>query len=261
MKQLFLPLLAIAAITVSFTVNSKKEFTPPGTVQINDTLFADEAEITNLGWLEFEMWTAATYGKNSKEHLAVLPDTLVWRDKLAFNEPYVKYYYRHPAYKDFPVVGVSYEQAIAYCKWRTNQVKTFLSIKKDFRHQNFEYRLPTKAEWEFLASTSSKFLQNNGKNEKGLAQLNFIYVDTIAKDGNKYADVTAPVKAFNKNWLGLYNMLGNVAEMVQEKGISKGGSWRNHQEECRPGKELEYQKPTAWLGFRCVCVMKRIPNS
>ena len=51
-------------------------------------------------------------------------------------------------------------------------------------------------------------------------------------------------------------MLGNVAEMVQEKGICKGGSWRNILEECRVGKDMEYSKPAAWLGFRCVCVVK-----
>lgn len=263
MKQLFLPLFAIAAITVSFTVNSKKEFTPPGTVQINDSLFADVTEISNFGWQEFEMWTAVTYGKNSKEHLAVLPDTLVWRQSLSYNEPYVQYYYRHPAYKEFPVVGISYEQATAYCKWRTARVKTFLSIKKDFKNQNIEYRLPTKTEWEYLASTSTNLLRNNAINEKGMPTINCVrdLDSTSLKKGNKLitanTDVTAPVMSYTKNYLGLYNMLGNVAEMVAEKGISKGGAWRNRPEACRVGKEIEYQKPTAWLGFRCVCVVKK----
>jgi hypothetical protein len=45
--------------------------------------------------------------------------------------------------------------------------------------------------------------------------------------------------------------------MVNEKGICKGGSWRNRLEECRVGKDMEYSKPTAWLGFRCVCVIRK----
>lgn len=170
----------------------------------------------------------------------------------------MKYYYRHPAYKNYPVVGIDYEQAIAYCKWRTERVKTFLIVKKDFKHQNFEYRLPTKTEWEKLAETSANILNNNGRNEKGIYLLNCPRIDTIPIKGSLYdnEDVTAPVRSYYKNSFGLYNMLGNVAEMVNEKGICKGGGWRTRIEECRVGKDLEYTKPTAWLGFRCVCIIK-----
>lgn len=258
MKKLFLPLLGIVLLTVSFKVNLKKDFIPPGTVQINDTLFADECEISNFSWQEYEMWTKAIYGSNSNEHLAVLPDTLVWREKLSYNEPYVQYYYRHPAYKDYPVVGISYEQAIAYCKWRTDRVKTFLIKKKNFSSHNFEYRLPSKSEWEILAETSSIALNNNGKNEKGIYLLNCV---NPLPNGDcmhaPYPDVTTPVKSYEKNFIGLYNMLGNVSEMVQEKGISKGGGWKNRLEECRVGKNQEYTKPNSWTGFRCVCVIKK----
>lgn len=260
MKKIVFATIALATLCLSFT--KEKPFTPPGTVQINDTLFADETEITNIAWLEYEMWNKGIYGSNSKEHIASLPDTLVWREKLSNNEPYVQYYYRHVGYRNFPVIGISYEQAVAYCKWRTERVKTFLSIKKDFKNQNFEYRLPTKAEWEKLAETSSNILNNNGKNEKGICQLNCITPlpngDCMRSDN---ADVTAPVKSYEKNHLGIYNMLGNVAEMVSEKGISKGGSWRSRLEECRVGKDQTYTKPNAWLGFRCVCVVKNNKNS
>jgi formylglycine-generating enzyme required for sulfatase activity len=256
MKTLFLTLLAVAILCFSFT--KEKPFTPPGTIQINDTLFADETEISNSSWQEFEYWTKAIYGANSKEHLATLPDTLVWREKLSYNEPYVQYYYRHVAYREFPVIGVSYEQALAYCKWRTERVKTFLTKKKNFTNHNFEYRLPTKAEWEKLAETSSNFLSNNGKNEKGAYQINCAHPDTI---GTPYPDVTAPVKSYEKNHLGFYNMLGNVAEMVHEKGIAKGGGWRNRLEECRVGKDHEFTKPNSWTGFRCVCIIKKTSNS
>lgn len=256
MKSLFLPLLVIVLLTVSFKVNSKKEFTPPGTVQINDTLFADETEISNFSWHEYELWTKAIYGANSKEHLASLPDTLVWREKQSHNEPYAQYYYRHPAYKHFPVVGISYEQAQAFCKWRTEHVKSFLTLAKKFNYTNFEYRLPSKVEWEKIAEFTVHVLRNNGKNEKGIYQLNCIHADTFNVNGPPYPDVTAPVKSYEKSLFGLYNMLGNVAEMVSEKGICKGGGWRSMPEECRVGKDLEYTKANAWLGFRCVCVVK-----
>lgn len=260
MKKLLLPVVVMAVVTTGFTVRAKKQFTPPGTVQINDTLYADECEINNFSWQEYESWTKNIYGKNSKEHIASLPDTLVWREPNSYNEPYVQYYYRHPAYKDYPVVGISYEQAVAYCKWRTERVKTFLTRKKDFANQNFEYRLPTKAEWEKLAESSTVFLNNNTKNAKGLYQVNCVHpYDTlgIASSHSNNADVTAPVYSYWKNYLGLYNMVGNVAEMVNEKGICKGGGWRMMPEDCRVGKDKVYAKPTSWLGFRCICVVKK----
>lgn len=256
MKKIVFAIIALATLCFSFT--KEKPFTPPGTVQINDTLFADATEISNLSWQEFELWTKAIYGTNSKEHLATLPDTLVWREKNSYNEPYVRYYYRHPAYKDFPVVGISYEQAIAYCKWRTERVKSFLTLGKKFKYSDFEYRLPSKTEWEKLAEFSTHVLNNNGKNEKGKYQINCAHSDTI---GTPYPDVTVSVYSYSKSLYGLYNMLGNVAEMVTEKGICKGGGWKNNLEECRVGKNTEYSKPIAWLGFRCVCVIKKAPNS
>ena len=263
MRKTRFAILFISILVVSFTIRNK-QFIPPGTVQINDTLFADKCEISNFAWHEYELFIKAKYGSLSKEHIASLPDTACWREKLAYNEPYVKYYYRHVAYREYPVVGISYEQAKAYCKWRTERVKTFLTIKKDFKNQNFEYRLPNKAEWEMLAESSSNFLSNNGKNEKGKYNLNCIHmIDSAGVKKCDYiadADVTAPVSAYYKNWFGIYNMLGNVSEMVIEEGISKGGSWRNRIEGCRVGKDLEYNKPTAWLGFRCVCIKQTGKN-
>lgn len=226
-------------------------------MQISDSLYADETEISNFNWQEYEWWISVKYGVNSKEHLAALPDTTVWKDALSHNDPYVNHYYRHPAYKHYPVVGVSYEQANAFCQWRTERVQMFLTRKKDFKNQNIVYRLPSKAEWERLAETSSSSLQNNGKNKNGTYRLNCVNPllngDCLATGTG---DLTTPVKYYEKNFLGLYNLLGNVAEMVQEKGISKGGSWRNRLEECRVGKDQEYTKANAWLGFRCVCVFK-----
>jgi len=71
------------------------------------------------------------------------------------------------------------------------------------------------------------------------------------------ADVTAPVYSYWKNWFGLFNAIGNVAEMISEKGICKGGSWHHEFEDCRAGKDIPYDKTKAWLGFRCVCVVKK----
>lgn len=256
----------IIVLITAFVPKKKKEFLPPGTVKINDTLFADEVEINNGGWLEFEFVTKQKFGVNSPEHKAVLPDTLVWRQKYFDNEPYVKYYYRHPAYRDYPVVGISYEQAVAYCKWRTERVKEFMCISKKYEIIDFEYRLPSKKEWEFLSSDCLNMFKNGGKNEKGMITFNHRWAkdsaEWVSSGGDKHRigmEVFAPVYSYWPNRFKLYNMIGNASEMVLEKGISKGGSWRNLLEECRVGKDIPYEKPNAMLGFRCVCVVKKKP--
>lgn len=87
------------------------------------SFYMDKYEITNLNWREYLHWTEMVFGYAAPKLVqAVLPDTLVWRDELAYNEPYVENYFRHPAFSFYPVVGVSWNQAMDYCKWRTDRV-------------------------------------------------------------------------------------------------------------------------------------------
>ncbi len=69
-----------------------------------------------------------------------LPDTLVWRDELDYNEPYINNYLRHPAFNNYPVVGVSWEQANDFCKWRTDRVNEKILID----YHEFWHQMPTK---------------------------------------------------------------------------------------------------------------------
>jgi len=79
------------------------------------SFYMDETEVTNFHYLEYLHWLMRQYSDNPVVFTKALPDTLVWRDKLSYNEPYVLYYLRHPAYRDYPVVGVSWVQAAEYC--------------------------------------------------------------------------------------------------------------------------------------------------
>jgi gliding motility-associated lipoprotein GldJ len=95
------------------------------------SFYMDETEVTNLNYLEYLYWTSRVYNANYPEiYVRALPDTLVWRSKLAFNEPYVDYYLRHPAYRDYPVVGVNWLQASDFCNWRTDRVNEFIMIRE-----------------------------------------------------------------------------------------------------------------------------------
>lgn len=244
-----------------------KMINPTGTVKINDQLYMDETEITNFNWQEYVMWLAKKHGETAVEYKNALPDTLVWRNKESANEPYVQYYYSHPAYKEFPVIGISYEQAVQYCKWRTERVKELfktkqLTDKKNVYPSNFEYRLPTKEEWEAAAKIgysekTKKLLETKHKGQL-LANLRRKLEDNVVVAGNptQNADVTAPVKSYWPNAAGCYNLIGNVAEMINQQGLAKGGSWISNPNEIDIEKEITYTKPTAWLGFRCVAEIK-----
>lgn len=95
------------------------------------SFYMDETETRNLDYLEYLYWLNRVYGANYPGvYRKALPDTLVWRDRLAYNEPLVEYYFRHPAYRNYPVVGVTWQQANDYCAWRTDRVNEMLLIRK-----------------------------------------------------------------------------------------------------------------------------------
>ncbi len=107
----------------------------PRTVTVS-SFYMDEVEVTNFYWLEYLYWLDRVYAADFPEiYKKALPDTLVWRSKLAYNEPYVEYYLRHPAYRDYPVVGVNWLQANDYCAWRTDRVNEIILIREGlFEH-------------------------------------------------------------------------------------------------------------------------------
>ncbi|MBK9759546.1 MAG: SUMF1/EgtB/PvdO family nonheme iron enzyme [Flavobacteriales bacterium] len=107
----------------------------PRTVTVS-SFYMDEVEVTNFYWLEYLYWLDRVYSADFPEVCKkALPDTLVWRSKLAFMEPKVEYYLRHPAYRDYPVVGVNWLQANDYCAWRTDRVNEVILIREGlFEH-------------------------------------------------------------------------------------------------------------------------------
>ncbi|NQZ78390.1 MAG: SUMF1/EgtB/PvdO family nonheme iron enzyme, partial [Ekhidna sp.] len=123
-----------------FTFAQRKK--PPGTVRINDTLYVDQIEVTNIHWLEYEFYVSRD--SIPEYHQSILPISAV-------TDIYRPYYFRYPGYKDYPVVGISYEQASEYCIWRTKVVNLKLADENSTFRVNF--RLPTELEWEVAAKT------------------------------------------------------------------------------------------------------------
>lgn len=218
-----------------------------------DSFYMHQHEVSNGEYVYFlndlKKVDTNTYKK-------MLPDTLVWRFKASYNEPYVTYYLHHPAYANYPVVGVSHEQAAYYCKWLTQK---YMSHPKR-KYKNVVFDLPTVNQWYFAAAGGNKdatfpwkgpYMQNT----KGEWQANFRIIpqqyigkqifDIRTPNGiyekrefisaynsapilgysNEIHFYTTPVVSFWPNDYGIYNMAGNVEEFVKEKGITKGGSW------------------------------------
>ena len=136
------------------------------TVTIN-SFYMDEAEISNLQYGEYVFWNFKNYVEYPEIAKRSLPDTNCWRSRLAFNEPYVEYYFRHPAYKDYPVVGVSWLQATDFCTWRTDRVNEMILDREKihpFKNDNLDDN-------NFNAKSyyAGQYVQNKGKKrqEKG----------------------------------------------------------------------------------------------
>lgn len=237
-------------------------------VKINEKLYAGAYEVRNSLYLEF-IQDLTSKNKTDLLKKAML-DTLNWRDKLAYNEPYVELYFRHPAYANYPVVNVTYEAANLFCEWLTETYNT--NPNRNFKKVLF--RLPTEAEWEFASAGGTELstypwgnslFQNNHfmcnykhigdenlRSDSLTKKVSVVFNDYGSMVGslNDGADITAPVDGYYANKFGLYNVCGNVAEMVKEKGLSKGGGWKSLGGDVRIKSKEYYTKSATDLGFR-----------
>ena len=222
-----------------------------------------------------------------KQQIPVYPDSLCWvRDfAYSYNEPMAKKYYNHPAFGNYPVVGVSWKQATAFCEWRTHLLNSFLEGKK--RSPESDFRLPTEAQWEYAArgGRSQMSYPWGGpylRNKKGCLLANFKPGrGNYPEDGGFY---TVRADAYWPNDFGLYNMAGNVAEWTSslyyeggynfqhdmnpdirwnakdsdpprmKRKVIRGGSWKDVGYFLQTStRAYEYQDTSkSYIGFRCV---------
>ncbi|MBK9758472.1 MAG: SUMF1/EgtB/PvdO family nonheme iron enzyme [Flavobacteriales bacterium] len=151
-----------------------------------------------------------------KEVINVFPDTLCWVHDFtyAYNEPMTKNYFWHPAYDDYPVVGITWQQANAFNVWRTqNMMNAWLAAGGEPFINDF--RLPTEAEWEYAARGGLKLQAYPWggpyiRNRQGCFLGNFKPLNGNYTDDGGFH--TVPIDSYSANDYGLYNMAGNVAE-------------------------------------------------
>jgi sulfatase modifying factor 1 len=241
------------------------------------SFYISKYEVTNLQYKQFYTEVSKVLTGELKEKIAC--DTSGWRQTLTYCEPLVQYYYQHPAYNNYPVVNVSHDGAMKYCEW----------LQKKIQAENpayiIEVKLPEKNQWICAAQggrSNAMFPWGNYylRNKKGEFLCNFrklgdqsivrnrqtgkpeVVEQSIAIGGglNDRAFYTATVKSYYPNDYGLYNICGNVAEMVNEKGIAMGGSWNDYGGDVHIKSEAGYDNASPTIGFRPVVIFKEKAN-
>ena len=160
------------------------------------SFYLDRTEVTNLHWLEYMYWMKRVYYKTYPHvYKKSLPDTLAWRTALGYREKYVTYYLRHPSYRDYPVVGVSWLQANDFCKWRTDRVNESILVREGVIKWHF-------AEGDDIgAAYNTKFKDMSSSPQNMFSTENYLngnyMVETgkrkyNAKTGEYESDATAP---------------------------------------------------------------------
>lgn len=222
-----------------------------------------------------------------KDRVLVYPDTLCWIADFtySFNEPWTQMYFWHPGFDNYPIVGVSWKQATAFCIWRTNLLNNYQQADK--QPLVMDYRLPTEAEWEYAArgGIDQGVYPWGGlytRNDRGCFLANFKPLrGRYADDGGATAML---ICSYAPNDFGLYDMAGNVAEWtssaydessysythdfnptykynarpdephVMKRKVTRGGSWKDIGYYLQCGtRSYEYQDSAkSFIGFRCV---------
>jgi len=247
------------------------------TIDVSKLLFS-------YSWMDIQAAARAKQGRRKdfvkQETVSIYPDTTVWiKDfSYSYNEPMHNDYFWHSAYEDYPVVGVTWEQAKAFCAWRTIFKNSYQKEKgREFVNH---FRLPTEAEWEYAArggleSASYPWGGPYAKNDRGCFLANFKPLrGDYAADNYLY---TVEADAFDPNDYGLYNMAGNVSEWVDssydpssyeysssmnpnvsddlnQRKTVRGGSWKDVAYFLQVStRDYEYaDSARSYIGFRTV---------
>ena len=237
-------------------------------------------------WMDIQAAAKAKVGKRKDfvktEQVSVYPDTTVWIKDFAYsyNEPMHNDYFWHKAYGDYPVVGVTWKQAKAFCAWRTLNKNSYIKSKKKGRDLVNAFRLPTEAEWEYAArggleSATYPWGGPYTKSDRGCFLANF-----KPNRGDYAADealYTVEAKSYDPNGYGLYNMAGNVSEWTDsaynpnayeyvstmnpnvidgnnQRKVVRGGSWKDVSYFLQVStRDHEYaDSARSYIGFRTV---------
>ncbi len=238
--------------------------------------FMSKTEVSNGEYRKFIEYLKSVNDAQKLNYCYV--DSSRWKDVLVHSENFINHYFANTLYNDYPVVNISYEAATQYCRWLSD------SLNRNNNEFKYEVTLPSRVEWLrattkgtsigiyawggfFLTNTNKKYFGQALCNHTRFGSENITFNESRGKYELVYgfdydyrmdsavildqmAFVVAPVKSYWPSVNGIYNMNGNVAEMVLEKGIAVGGSWRSGGYDVRNESFVNYTEPHPTIGFR-----------
>lgn len=262
--------------TASTTHLDNTPIIPEGYVALNDSVYISQYEVSTGEYKKHII-------QDSIMNTYFFPDTLClmyFNPTPQYGDPYYQQYlcYKHPAYHDYPIIGISHQQALDYCNLRT---------KKLLKNEPGKFRLPTKEEWQSACGTKNLGLPKKEYRKSILELLRFkeskpkekwsniivadysIFIKQdssytfVKKERRDYGCSGKPPipKPYNvvslvPNEYNIHNLIGNVSEMVAEEGIAKGPNFQTPYTENYRDTIIHYTKPEPWLGFRMVYEIK-----
>ncbi len=284
MKKLFAPAVLVACcFTLSLTeipekLKAHKDYVyiPAGTQQSGERISSFQPflmlnhEVTNGEYKKFLAYLR-TENRMSDLELAT-PDTSAWNFREGgYMDPMVVYYFSHPAYESYPVVNVSANAAAMYCDYLTTQLREEYGEK-------ITVKLPTAAQWTYAASGGSERASYSWsgmslRDEKGNYRANYFTMgdESITRKedgsfeisegsgGSWYEDgsvIAAPSISYSANEFGLFNMCGNVSEIIDGGKTVYGGDWYSPGFDIRIESSKAFEKPVPYSGFRPVIVFE-----
>ncbi|MEM1120316.1 MAG: SUMF1/EgtB/PvdO family nonheme iron enzyme [Bacteroidota bacterium] len=302
MRHLIIPLLIIVLMigcsrptTTTALIDGVEStiYRPPGTIEVDRNIYVDESELSNMGYREYLSWLETVHGKASLAYQKAYPDVTVWQSATGFLKDFDKDYFINPVYGEFPVVGISLEQAKAYSKWRTDRVAEMILAREQYiklpevlsatNHFTIEkyisgnykgvlkkerkrvlpvYYIPTKMEWERYVCTDLRQLILADKERK--------YNQKLIKNGRPLYNLKQDKKAkemgpmfrfgYGESQNGLKHVIGNVSEMTLS-GESRGGNWQQSLSELLKNDEQLFTTPNHYTGFRNICRWEKLGAS
>lgn len=296
MRKTTIPLLVLGILVAQACSQEKRigsdhanlRFLPPGTLKIGDNLYMDACETRNLDYLEYCHWIRQVYGDTSAEYRQTLPDTSCWKHLGIYYTRFISHYFNNKQYYRYPIVGISFQQAINFSKWRSDRVMEFFLTRERILHYNPkptkenmfsieryfsgsylgirpdttfyypEYTLPDSLQFaQALAYNQNILQQTNHSKENGNCFGNL----TDTTDSIPYGTEPTTVCEFYQRRISknetLKNLSGNVREWTNIDGKALYGSYKDS---CTTNNSIGFifdGLPNAYTGMRNVCVFKK----
>ncbi len=274
--------------------NYTQTYSLPGTIPVNDTLFCDLNEISNINWIEYMNWIGDVYGGDAPVYKRCFPISFNYND---FGPCYINFFpefWKYPLYRNSPIIGISQEQAQQYSKWRSDRVFEHLLIELGKLKYNpnqtpencftieryYEgkldslvigekldyypcYSLPTFEERTVILQFSDSLYQKNYRffDVKSYSDFQLIHPHIWCDVNPCHNDTFYVPMLYSWNLQCcrplIYNIKGNVSEWLDEPYFIAGGSWKDSYQSIMEKDTIFCNSRNNYTGFRNVCRWKK----